>query len=393
MLTFILVYLSIYGGMNAYLFWKAQRAFSLHGFRLFVLISCLILMVLGPILIRLMDRAGMILPATILSYIVYCWMAVVLWFLSLGLIEDIFNLLVRIGSHVLPSAARLVIPARPGFIVIALIIAGACVWGTIEASAIKVRRVTLITPLLKSGSMPLKVALISDLHLGLIVGRRRLIRVLDLLKENQPDILVSTGDMVDGIAPHLNHLSRLLAAYRPPLGKFAVTGNHEYYAGIENSLTFLRQSGFTVPRGQRIDVGSISIAGVDDSAGYRMNASSMVDESTILPPPVHRRFTILLKHRPVVVASSRGRFDLQLSGHAHGGQFFPFNLLVRIRYPMIAGLYPLGNGADLYTSRGTGTWGPPIRLAAPPEITVFTIVPVSLKVPAASGNPNLHGVV
>ncbi|NOY86569.1 MAG: metallophosphoesterase [Deltaproteobacteria bacterium] len=391
MLTFILVYFSIYGGVHVYLFWKTQQAFYIQGIGLFALVFFLILMILGPILVLLMDRAGMILPATLLSYVAYFWMGAVLWFLSLGLMKDIFNLLVRIASHFLPSAARFVIPARPGFVAIALIITAACVWGTIEASTIRVRRVTLTTPLLESDSRPLKVAQISDLHLGLLVGRRKLTRVLDLLKENQPDILVSTGDMVDGIAPHLNHLSELFAAFRPPLGKLAVTGNHEYYAGIDDSLKFHRESGFTVLRGQNIEVGAISITGVDDPAGSRMNGTSMTAENAILPQPGHRRFTILLKHRPIIRKASRGRFDLQVSGHAHGGQLFPFNYLVQLRYPMIAGLYPLGGGTALYTSRGTGTWGPPMRLSASPEITIFTIKPVDQQVSAAPGNCKAHG--
>ena len=376
MLTFILVYLSIYGGMHAYLFWKAQRAFSLQGLRLLLFASFLILMILGPILIRLMDRAGLILPATLLSFVVYIWMAVVLWFLSLGIIEDIFNLTVRAIAELAPSASRFMIHPKTGFAVIAILIAGACIWGTLEASSIKVKNVTLTTPLLEAGSRPLKVAQISDLHLGLLVGKRKLSRVIDLLEENQPDILVSTGDMVDGIAPHLNHLSELFADYRPPLGKFAVTGNHEYYAGIKDSLKFHRQSGFTVLEGRNEKVGPISIAGVDDPAGYRMNSSAMIDENKTLPPPDHKKFTILLKHRPVITESSLGRFDLQLSGHAHGGQLFPFNFLVKLRYPMIAGLYPLTGGTSLYTNRGTGTWGPPMRLGAPPEITLFTIRPI-----------------
>ena len=98
-------------------------------------------------------------------------------------------------------------------------------------------------------------------------------------------------------------------------------------------------------------------------------------EDSALPPPGKSEFTLLLKHRPKVLPSSLGRFDLQLSGHTHRGQIFPFNYLVKLQYPMLDGLYPLSGSSVLYTSRGTGTWGPPMRVLSPPEITVFTIVP------------------
>lgn len=144
----------------------------------------------------------------------------------------------------------------------------------------------------------------------------------------------------------------LTSSVAPPLGKYAVTGNHEVYAGMKGALNFLQQSGFTVLRNQRAVIQpGLSIVGVDDPA----TGKARPEEE--LFPAKKEGFTLLLKHRPLVNAGMPERFDLQLSGHAHRGQIFPFNLLTRLHYPQQDGLYPLAEGAWLYASRGTGTWG------------------------------------
>ena len=211
---------------------------------------------------------------------------------------------------------------------------------------------------------------VSDLHLGLLNREGALKRVVSRLKELEPDLLVATGDMVDAQLDHLDGLSDLWGEINPPLGKFAVTGNHEVYAGLGQSLEFLRGSGFTVLRNESRDVGDIlTLAGVDDD----QVRSSPTDESGLLGSRPQGFFTVLLKHRPSVSPGALGRFDLQLSGHTHLGQIFPFRFLTGLQYPRQNGLYDLPGGAKLYTSRGTGTWGPPMRVLAPPELTVFEV--------------------
>jgi len=361
--------------MHAYFFLKVQLAFALHGYRLVAFAAFLLLMLNAPILVRLMERAGFISPATWLAYISYVWMAIVLWFVFLGLLGDIWNLSFWIGSQVFPVAGRLLVSQGTAMKVIFLLIAAAGFWGVLEASRIKVESVVLSTPLLEPGSKNITVAQISDLHLGLIVGKKKVVQIKQILEGIQPDILVSTGDLLDGMAPHLDQLSVLFESFKPPLGKFAVTGNHEYYAGLKESIAFHRRAGFRMLRGESILAGKIRLVGIDDPAGNRRGEAISINEDIALPEAGKKEFTLLLKHRPEVLPASVGRFDLQLSGHTHRGQIFPFNYLVKLQYPMLDGLYPLGNNSVLYTSRGTGTWGPPMRVLSPPEITVFTIVP------------------
>jgi predicted MPP superfamily phosphohydrolase len=149
-----------------------------------------------------------------------------------------------------------------------------------------------------------------------------------------------------------------------------VTGNHEYYAGLEQSLDYLQLSGFTVLRNSiAAPADFLRVVGVDDPAG-----GGNPDEIPLLQQAGQDKFILLLKHRPSVAPMGEGLFDLQLSGHTHGGQIFPFALLTRQAYPLYDGLYQLSGGSVLYASRGTGTWGPPMRLLAPPEITLIEIV-------------------
>lgn len=209
--------------------------------------------------------------------------------------------------------------------------------------------------------------------LGLLHREQTLTPVITILQRLQPDLLVVTGDMLDAQMDHCSGLTDMWRSIDPPLGKFAVIGNHEVYAGLQPALDFLQRSGFTVLRNESVPIGDfLLLAGVDDPA---------VGQSSTAPSNLFtqdaKRFKILLKHRPTVDTHHTEGYDLQLSGHAHGGQIFPFNLLTHLAYPMQDGLYPLANGSILYTNRGTGSWGPPMRIGAPPEITLFRITPAA----------------
>ncbi|MBI4792474.1 MAG: hypothetical protein HY789_07095 [Deltaproteobacteria bacterium] len=142
------------------------------------------------------------------------------------------------------------------------------------------------------------------------------------------------------------------------------------YAGLGQSIDFLHRSGFTVLRNIGTNIkGMVTLVGLDDEAV----PGAAVDEHALLQAHASDLFTVYLRHRPTVTAADAYLFDLQLSGHAHRGQIFPFKFVTGLRYPMQNGLYQLTDRGSLYTSRGTGTWGPPMRVLSPPEITVFEI--------------------
>jgi len=256
---------------------------------------------------------------------------------------------------------------RPAFLVLVLLTSALWMVGFYSARHPSVERVTIYSDKLPAGP-GLRIAQISDVHLGILIGKQRLDRILERLNELQPDILVSTGDLVDAEAHYVDGLSSRFAAYQPRYGKFAVTGNHERYAGLEHALDFHVRSGFKLLRWEAADVTeTVTLAGVDDPAVR----ASKTDEARILDAIPAGRFVVLLKHQPVIDPQSR--FDLQLSGHTHNGQIFPFGLLVKTVYPLIEGRYDLPGGRQLYVSRGTGTWGPPIRFLSQPEITLIEL--------------------
>jgi hypothetical protein len=221
----------------------------------------------------------------------------------------------------------------------------------------------------------LTIAQISDVHLGLIVREERLKRILREVERAGPDILVSTGDLVDGQMGSLRGLAELLKTINPKYGKFAITGNHEFYAGLDQALNFMEKAGFTVLRGETLNLaGIINIAGIDDPTGKQFEDLRGVSERALLSELPREKFTLLLKHLPVMDENALGLFDLQLSGHTHKGQIFPFTLITRLFFGNYSGLTHLPNNSYLYVSRGSGTWGPPIRFLSPPEVTIIKLV-------------------
>ncbi|UCD90038.1 MAG: metallophosphoesterase, partial [Desulfobacterales bacterium] len=195
------------------------------------------------------------------------------------------------------------------------------------------------------------------------------------VKAANPDIFVSTGDLVDGQMDDLENLANMLKEIPVNHGKFAITGNHEFYAGLPRSLDFIKKAGFTILRGDGAAVSEwLNIVGVDDNAGNYYGLARSVSEKELLSRFSREKFTLLLKHRPLIDKDAVGFFDLQLSGHAHKGQIFPFSLITRLSFPTHSGLLNLGKNALLYVNRGSGTWGPPIRFLAPPEVTIIELV-------------------
>ena len=378
MVRFLLTFLSVYGAIHLYLFMKARSALSPGVGLNMVMALFLAAMVVAPIAVRLLDRHGLPLASRYLAYISYTWMGLIFFFFWLSLCLDVFNLGMRVFALVQGSAtSRLVWSGKNSFIFLILAVAIMAVWSAFSAWQIRLHRVELQTTKLPASKSKLIIAQISDLHLGLMVGERRMARVVRLLERAKPDVLVCSGDVVDAQMERFDNLAGMLEKVEIPLGKFAVMGNHEFYAGISQSERFLKAAGFILLRNQEYTLDNLfRIVGLDDPVGknrYQEDSAASISESDLLARSNSQTFTILLKHRPTVENESLGHFDLQLSGHTHGGQIFPFNLIVGHFYPNQNGIYPLNKDSVLYVSRGTGTWGPPMRFLAPPEVTLIEL--------------------
>jgi len=209
---------------------------------------------------------------------------------------------------------------------------------------------------------------ISDLHLGTMTSQRWLTRLVKRVNDMRPDLLVIVGDTVDANTERSETFRPILEGFHAPLGVWAVTGNHEYYAGVERSVRFLGASGLTVLRDHWAEVApGLVLAGVDDLTARRQFGvkDRPVEKALANRPP---GATILLNHSPwqADVAAAAG-VGLMLSGHTHNGQLWPFGHLVRLSYPLLGGRYEVG-GMPVIVCRGTSTWGPPMRLWQRSEI-------------------------
>jgi predicted MPP superfamily phosphohydrolase len=220
---------------------------------------------------------------------------------------------------------------------------------------------------------------ITDVHVGPTIKRGYLQRIVDVVNGLKADVVAVTGDLVDGSVSHLAHDVEPLAALTSRHGTFFVTGNHEYYSGVEGWVPHLQGMGVNVLMNEHVVLehgeACLVLAGITDFGAHHFYPDQNSDPVRALrgaPKAVHTR--ILLAHQPRSAAAAEpAGYQLQISGHTHGGQFLPWNFLVRLQQPFTAGLARLGN-MWIYTSRGTGYWGPPKRIGAPSEITAIRLV-------------------
>ncbi len=249
----------------------------------------------------------------------------------------------------------------------------------------EVSEVAVELPRLPRALSGLTIVQVSDMHLGPTAGAREMRRVVEMVNGLRSDVVAVTGDLVDGSVPALREAVAELSRLRSRWGTFFVTGNHEYYSGVEPWLAELRRLGITVLRNQRVAVGdrgpggaSIDLAGIDDWRSRGLAPGHGPDLARALAGRDPARSLVLLAHQPHgVEEGTRAGVELQLSGHTHGGQIFPFSLLVGAAYTYVRGLYrhqEAGAWSHVYVNRGTGYWGPPMRLLAPPEITRIVLV-------------------
>lgn len=374
MTLFLFVFFLLYGGIHVYAFLKAKAALSFGPVAGLLLAAFMALMIAAPFIVRYFERSGMEPPARITAYIGYTWLGVLFLFSSYLFAFDIYRILISAGSLIAhKDLSFLVLSVRTAFFLSLVLSLLTSLYGYFEAKNIQTEHVEIKTQKIPSKVGRLRIVQISDVHLGLIVREERLKRILDIVRKADPDIFVATGDLVDGDVCRLNGLSNMLKDINPRVGKYAITGNHEFYSGLEQAKCFIRDSGFTLLRGESVS-GIINIAGVDDPAGESLGLSRKVSEKDLLSGLPKDKFTLFLKHRPLIDQGAVGLFDLQLSGHVHKGQIFPFTIFTWLYYPVQSGFVHIGDSSYLYVSRGAGTWGPPIRVLAPPEVAVIDLV-------------------
>jgi len=395
-LVFFLLMLAVLGGMHYYLWARLVRDPGLPEPLRRILTVVLVLAALSIpasfVLARLVGRpVPRILPLAAfgwlgLSFLLFSAL------LALDLARAAGTALAWLAAALLGSHSAPADPARRLFL--ARAVAGGAVLAAGGAAAAGVRSATgeprvkevpVKLARLPSALSGLSIAQITDLHVGPTIGRNAVRRVVEATNALSPDVVAITGDLVDGSVGEIGEAVSEIARLRARYGVYFVTGNHEYYSGVGQWIRELGRLGVRVLRNERVTVGdaapggaSIDLAGIDDWRSGGMAAGHGPDLSRALAQRDPGRGLVLLAHQPLGFPEAlRAGVGLQLSGHTHGGQIFPFSLLVGAVYRFSRGLYRHREGEAegwIYVSPGTGYWGPPMRLGTASEITRIVLV-------------------
>ncbi len=379
--VFLSVVLSVTAGIHYYLWARLVRDVgwpaSVHTWLTVALVCLALLLPAGLIATRMLPR-DLLSPV---MWVLYSWMGLMFFLFVLLIPADLVRglgwLIDRISGTPVDPARRLLLARIFG--------------GVVGLGGLGMAGIGLVTAARKVAIKPVQVALrglpdafagfrivqLTDVHVGPTIGRSFIEDLVTRTNALDPDIIAITGDLVDGsvaeLARHVEPLRQLRARH----GVYFVTGNHEYFSGADAWIEHLRGLGISVLRNERVvierDGQCIDLAGVDDPTGANFGAGHGTDLARALAGRDPARPVILLAHQPkTALEAEQHGVALQLSGHTHGGQLFPFNLLVPLQQPFVAGLHRLRE-LTIYVSTGTGYWGPPMRLGIPAEISDITL--------------------
>jgi predicted MPP superfamily phosphohydrolase len=302
------------------------------------------------------------------------WLAFMFYFLMVMLVMDI----IRVADyffHFLPVFSP-ALKLKIGYSVIAMVTL-VVIFGYINALTTRVKEIPLTIHKKVTGATDLKILLASDIHLGALIGDRQERKLVRIINEQKPDLVLLCGDLVDGdIGPVLRkNLGRHIQEIRTPLGVYAIPGNHEYIGGIQNTLPYLQSINIRVLRDEVVLLqNGIQLVGRDDRDSRRMGATTQPHELKELAKNLDpAKPVIVMNHQPFHLdeAVEIGA-DLHLSGHTHNGQIWPFNYVTKAIFELSWGMKQKGN-TTFYVSSGFGSWGPPVRLGNTPEVVVFHI--------------------
>ena len=303
------------------------------------------------------------------------WLAVV-WYLIVGvLVLGLVVLGARLGARLAGRGSVRRTMLRIGAPTVVVAALGTTAYGIVEAAEPSITPVTVTNDLVPEALDGLRIALIADLHVGPVRDAGFTRRVVDLVNGEHPDLVVIGGDIADGKVAQVGDDIAPLEDLRAPLGVYGVEGNHEVISGEPEAwLHHWEDLGIRVLRNENVSIvrngGQLTIAGLNDPSGNRPNGPDVDAALSGVDPDL---FTLLLAHQPRLAELAAGRgINLQVSGHTHGGQLWPFDYLVRLQQPVLEGLAPVRD-VPVFTSRGAGAWGPPVRVLAPPEVPVITL--------------------
>jgi predicted MPP superfamily phosphohydrolase len=380
---FIALVMGLLAGIHYYLWVRLVRAPRLPAPWNGALTFCLVLLAFSLPAMLLVGRRYPQL-ARVVAWPAFIWMGLMFLLFVMFLSADLARLFATVARRM--AAQDTIDPARRTFVsrltatLVAVFAIGAGTVAVRSALAqVRIRRLRVRLDRLPRAHNGLSIVQLTDIHVGPTIGRAFVEDIVRRTNALAPDIVAITGDLVDGSVADLRDAVAPLAELRARHGVFFVTGNHEYFSGAEEWVRELARIGVRVLRNERVLIGegadSFDLAGIEDRSALRHGGMSPVDAvARALAGRDPTRELVLLAHQPRSFFDATA-FDvgLQLSGHTHAGQVWPFNYLVRLQQPFLAGLHQRGR-SQIYVSSGTGYWGPPMRLGTAAEITHVTLV-------------------
>ncbi len=363
---------SIYGLANYFIFIRGLHALRPTGAVRTIYIVAFIFLAVSFIAAMFLERADIISIGKPLSWIGSFWLGAFIYFLLVLAVID----LARVADyfiHYFPSflysnpERTAKITAYTVISLVALVV----VYGFINAHIIRVRSFDINVPKEAGGRKSLNIVMASDIHLSSIINNGRISAIVNKINSLSPDIVLLPGDIVDGdLNPVVQqNLGEALRQITAPLGVYAITGNHEYIGGVEKACKYITEHGVKMLRDSTVFVdSSFYVVGREDRSARKRKPLSELMENVDRKYPV-----ILMDHQPFrLEEAEENGVDLQLSGHTHYGQMWPFNYITDMVYELAYG-YLVKGSTHIYVSSGVGTWGPPLRIVANPEIAEFRL--------------------
>lgn len=375
---FFSIVISVYGLLNFYIYHRAIQVFPIGTVGRGWFISAFWFFVSAFLLARILERMYPSDFTEVITWIGSVWLGVMVYSLLAVLFID-FTRLLNHYFHIYPSfltqnptsTRNYVFLIVSGFVLIISTIS------FINARIPNIKKMEiLVDKKFQSEKSELRIVMASDIHMGTLIGKRRTNYLVKTINRLNPDVILFAGDLVDeDLAPVLRrNLGDHLTTLKAPFGVYAITGNHEYIGGAEPAVKYLSNHGITILRDSAILVdGKFYLVGRDDKDKSRFSGTNRKSLHEIMDGIDHSYPIILLDHQPFKLNQAvEAGVDLQLSGHTHHGQLWPFNYITNAIYEVSHGYKKIG-ASHFYVSSGFGTWGPPMRLGNRPEIVVITM--------------------
>jgi hypothetical protein len=374
-LIFFSIVMLIYASINYYIYARAMQAIpATSSFRIWFKWGFLLL-ASAYVTGRIMERVYLSTFSDLLTWVGAFWLAIMVYgFLFVVLIDFI-----RLTNHFTGFLPQFVfsVQGKTAALYLSIAVVGIIVLtGHINAISPRINKFTLEVDKQANGLKELNIALASDIHMGTLIGPRRTGKLVDLINSQHPDIILLAGDIVDeDLAPVIRqNLGQSLEKLSAPMGIYGITGNHEYIGGAEPAVKYLESHGITMLRDSVVNIsGLFYVAGREDRDKNRFSGENRKEIAELLVNIDHSLPVILLDHQPFALEkAAEAGVDLQLSGHTHHGQLWPFNYITQAMYEISMG-YKQKNNTHFYVSPGYGGWGPPVRIGNRPEIVMINL--------------------